>query len=144
MSWSDTCPVARTGEDIIVDLAYAQADVTITAEDTDGRSLPGAAVLIDGRPAGTTDAEGTLRTMLKTSESYNLSVSLEGYLFTSVVLEVPLGRTAEAATVCLEREFDQGIIIGGFALLLAAIALGFFYRRRKGGKKLRSPKKRSL
>ncbi|RXE55741.1 hypothetical protein ABH15_05780 [Methanoculleus taiwanensis] len=142
--WSDTCQITRTGEDIIVDLAYARADVMIKAEDADGRALAGTAVLIDGRPAGITDAEGTLRTVLKSSDSYNVSASLEGYRFASVALEVPLGRTAAEATVRLEREFDPVVLIGAFVLLLALIAAGFFYKKRRGAKRLRSPKTRSL
>ncbi len=143
-TWSGVCQIDRSGEDIIADLAYGQAAVTIMTADSGDRVLAGAVVLVDGQQIGTTDGEGTIRTSLKTSETYNVSASRDGYRFTAVEVAIPVGASTKEVTLHLEPDFGFVVIFGVIFLILGVVAVGVWSARRRLGKRRRTPKKQSL
>jgi hypothetical protein len=137
LDWQQTLSLAGSGEDIVVNLAYAAAHLVIIVEDVDHRILPGAVVLVDGEEIGTTDANGQITADLATASVYNLTALAEGYATAGVDTELPLGTSEDAIAITLEKTFDPwifgvaGIGIGG--VLLIGYGMRKLTRKRKGG-----------
>ncbi|MDN7026170.1 hypothetical protein FGU65_15005 [Methanoculleus sp. FWC-SCC1] len=143
-TWTEICRIDRSGEEIIADLACDQADVTVVTADSGDRVLAGAVVLVDGQQVGTTDEQGTIRTSLKASETYNVSASLDGYRFTAVEVTIPIGTSTKEVTLHLESELGLFPILGIIGLLAGGVVIAVWGARRRSGRRLRKPKQRSL
>ncbi len=138
--WVDVRRIARTGEDLAVELAYARAAVLVVAEDGDHQVVPGATILIDGQLAGVTDEQGRLQISLRTRTTYNVSAYRDGYRSASLDLEIPMGASEYTVLITLERSLDAAII-GGVGLVCIGAAAFVLWRRRRGGWRRRRPSK---
>jgi hypothetical protein len=141
--WQQTLSLAGSGEDIVVNLAYATAHLVITVEDTDHRILPGAAVLVDGGKIGSTDANGQITADLATASVYNLTAVQDGYVTAVVDRELPLGTIEDTMTITLEKAFDPWIFVMAGIGIGGVLLIGYGVRkrlsRRRGGFR-RTPK----
>ena len=126
--------VTRQGEEINVDLSYIQVNLSVFAEDTDKKVLPGTTISLNGTPVGITDEHGQLQTRLTMNTLYNISASKEGYRTTSAQNQVVPGNTTATLTMTLEKNFDWlplivGVGIVGIVIAAAGIILSI--RRKK-------------
>ena len=131
--WSKVCQVSGTGEDIVAELDYDRASVTIRAEDPDQKPVADAAILVDGKVVGVTDGLGCIQTALTTNKVYVIAAAREGYENVSVDVEIPLGTTEFTIPLVMERTFNVWMPIG--IGVLAAVLLGvvLVVRRRRMG-----------
>ena len=67
--WNEVCHISGEGEDIVAELDYDRASVTISVEDTDRKAVADAAIQVDGQAAGVTDGLGCLRMALTTDRA---------------------------------------------------------------------------
>ncbi|HOB17862.1 MAG TPA: PEGA domain-containing protein [Candidatus Methanoculleus thermohydrogenotrophicum] len=131
--WSKVCQVSGNGEDIVAELDYDRASVTIRAEDPDQKPVADAAILVDGKVVGVTDGLGCIQTALTTNKVYVIAAAREGYENVSVDVEIPLGTTEFTIPLVMERTFNVWMPIG--IGVLAAVLLGvvLVVRRRRMG-----------
>lgn len=124
VSWQENRTITQHGEELVAILSFASIDITIRTEEADHTPLTGSVVTINGVTAGKTDDVGELRTRLKTSSSYNISATHEGYHPSSVLRDVPLGANPTVITLSMERELNIGLIVislVGFVVLIAIL-----------------------
>ncbi|CVK33353.1 carboxypeptidase regulatory-like domain-containing protein [Methanoculleus bourgensis] len=132
--WMEVRQVSGKGEDIVAELDYDQASVTIRAEDTDRKAVADAAIQVDGRVVGVTDGLGYLRTALTTNKVYAVTATRDGFEPISIDVEIPLGTTEFTVPLMMERTFNIGMLVVGVGVV-AAVLLGavLVVRRRRAG-----------
>ena len=132
--WMEVRQVSGKGEDIVAELDYDQASVTIRAEDTDRKAVANAAIQVDGRVVGVTDGLGYLRTALTTNKVYVVTATRDGFEPISIDVEIPLGTTEFTVPLMMERTFNIGMLVVGVGVV-AAVLLGavLVVRRRRAG-----------
>ena len=132
--WMEVRQVSGKGEDIVAELDYDQASVTIRAEDTDRKAVANAAIQVDGRVVGVTDGLGYLRTALTTNKVYAVTATRDGFEPISIDVEIPLGTTEFTVPLMMERTFNIGMLVVGVGVV-AAVLLGavLVVRRRRAG-----------
>jgi len=131
LDWEETQQITESGEEVVAELAFGEADVTFVAMAGGDRPVPGATVLIDGEAAGTTDAEGRLTIPLKTAITYAVSVQCDGYHPAAAEEVIPLGAAVHTVTIGIERVVPTDTILIGAAAIVVAAALLVWYRRRR-------------
>lgn len=132
--WMEVRQVSGKGEDIVAELDYDQASVTIRAEDTDRKAVADAAIQVDGRAVGVTDGLGCLRTELTTNKVYVVTATRDGYEPISIDVEIPLGTTEFTVPLAMEETFNIWLLAVGVGVV-AAFLLGavLVVRRRRAG-----------
>jgi hypothetical protein len=144
--WSVTRQISGQGEDIVAELSYDRASVTIHAEGPDRKAVVDAVIVIDGQVIGVTDGLGSLRTALATNQVYAVTAARDGYRNISVNAEIPLGTTEFTVPLVMEQDFNVWVLVAGIgvvaALLLAAVAI--VRHRRAGQNKGKSRDRDSL
>lgn len=126
--------VTKQGEEINVDLSYGQVNMSVLAEDTDKKILPGTTISLNGTSLGITDELGQLQTSLMLNTPYNISASKEGYRNTSIQKQVVPGDTNATIIVTLEKNVDWLPVIVGIAIVgivIAAAGIVLSIRRKK-------------
>jgi len=93
-----------------VTLSLATVSQTLYVQDSDQKNVAGAAVLLNGAYAGTTDTRGELDTQLVYNTTYNITVTHDGYLPQTVQQIVPLGNTTTPLTITLQKNMDWGFV----------------------------------
>jgi hypothetical protein len=142
VTWKSVKEISKTGEDIVVELAYGSCNVSIIVENVDRKNLAGARVMVDGMEIGSTDSGGTIENKLKTGAQYNVSASLDGYRQAFDKKDVPLGASNLTITIQLERSTDYTIVITAFAGI-AALGIALMGARRFfGGRRDHKHRKR--
>ncbi|WP_292365225.1 MULTISPECIES: carboxypeptidase regulatory-like domain-containing protein [unclassified Methanoculleus] len=133
--WSETRQISGQGEDIVAELGYDRASVTIRAKDPDQKAVANAVVVIDGRVIGTTDGQGCLNTALVTNKAYAVTAACEGYRNISVDAEIPLGTAEFTVPLVMEKDFNVWVLVAGVGVV-AAVLLGavMVVRRRRAGR----------
>ncbi|WP_214083791.1 PEGA domain-containing protein [Methanoculleus sp.] len=133
--WSETYLITGAGEDIVAQLGYDRASVTIRAKDPDNNPVAGAAVVIDGQVIGTTDGLGCLNTPLVTNKVYAVTAACEGYRNISVNAEIPLGTTEFTVPLVMEQDFDIWMLAAGVGVVAALLlAVVMIVRRRRAAR----------
>jgi len=132
--WMEVRQVSGKGEDIVAELDYDQASVTIRAEDTDRKAVADAAIQVDGRVVGVTDGLGCLRTALTTNKVYVVTAARDGFEPISIDVEIPLGTTEFTVPLVMEETFNVWMLVVGVGVV-AAVLLGavLVVRRRRAG-----------
>ncbi|MCM2465548.1 carboxypeptidase regulatory-like domain-containing protein [Methanoculleus oceani] len=133
--WSVTRQISGQGEDIVAELGYDRASVTIRAEDSDRKAVAEAVIVIDGQVIGVTDGQGRLNTALVTNKAYAVTAARDGYRNISVNAEIPLGTTEFTVPLVMERDFGIWVLVAGVGVvavvLLGAVAV---VRHRRAGR----------
>ncbi len=132
--WMEVRQVSGKGEDIVAELDYDQASVTIRAEGPDRKAVADAAIQVDGRAVGVTDGLGCLRTELTTNKVYVVTATRDGYEPISIDVEIPLGTTEFTVPLAMEETFNIWLLAVGVGVV-AAFLLGavLVVRRRRAG-----------
>ncbi len=144
--WSVTRQISGQGEDIVAELDYDRATVTIRAEGPDREAVVDAVIVIDGQVVGVTDGLGYLRTALATNQVYAVTAARDGYRNISVDAEIPLGTTEFTVPLVMERDFNVWVLVAGVGVVAAVIlaAVAVVRHRRAGQNKGRSRGRDSL
>ncbi|MDD1672729.1 MAG: carboxypeptidase-like regulatory domain-containing protein [Methanomicrobiales archaeon] len=133
--WRETKNISGHSEEVIVELIFAATNVTIRVLDSEEKSIEGAALQIDGKQDGITNAQGEVSTSLKTGLVHNISASLDGYRPSSLTKDLPLGSPATTITLTMERELDTGLIfmslVGIVVIIGVLLAIRTFYLERR-------------
>ena len=141
-NWILTRQITGQGEDIVAELGYDRASVTVRAEDPDRNPVVGAVIVIDGQVAGVTDSLGHLKTPLVTNKVHAVTAAREGYRNISVDADIPLGITELTIPLVMEKEFPVWALVAGIGvvavLLLAAVMV---VRRRQAGRNRGRPRR---
>jgi len=140
--WSLTRQITGQGEDIVAELDYIRASVTVRAEDPDKNPVADAVIVIDGQVAGVTDSLGHLKTPLVTNKVHAVTASREGYRNISVDADIPLGTTEFTISLVMEKEFPVLVLMAGIgivAVLLLAVVM--VMRRRQAGRDRGRPRR---
>ncbi|MDD2473334.1 MULTISPECIES: PEGA domain-containing protein [unclassified Methanoculleus] len=139
--WSETRQIAGAGEEIVAELGYDRASVTVRAEGTDREAVADAVIVIDGKVVGVTDGTGSLKTTLVTNREYAVAATRDGYRNISVNADIPLGTTEFTVPLVMEQTFNVWVLVAGVGvvavILLAAV---FVVRRRQAGKNRGKPR----
>lgn len=132
--WSETRQISGQGEDIVAELGYDRASVTIRAKDRDQNPVAGADVVIDGQVIGVTNSQGYLNTALVTNKAYAVTAACEGYRNISVDADIPLGTTEFTIPLVLEQDSNIWVLVAGVGVV-AAILIGavLVIRHRRAG-----------
>ena len=142
--WSVTRQISGKGEDIVADLKYDRASVTVRVEGPDRKAVAGAVIIIDGRTAGVTDSLGCFKTALTTNRVYAVAAARDGYQNVSVDADIPLGTAEFTVPLVMEQAVNVWVLVAGIGVVTAVI-LGaiFMVRRRQAGQsRSRSPRGR--
>jgi hypothetical protein len=141
--WSETRQVSGKGEDIVAELKYDRASVTIRAEGSDRKAVADAVITIDGRVAGVTDSLGCFKTALTTNRAYAVTATREGYENITVDAEIPLGTSEFTVPLVMEQTFNRWVVVAGIGVV-AAVVLGaaLLVRRRRAGQSRSRPRGR--
>ena len=133
--WSVTRQISGEGEDIIAELGYDRASVTVRVEDPERNAVADAVIVIDGRVVGVTDGTGCLKTGLVTNRAHAVTAARDGYRNVSVDAEIPLGATEFTVALVMERDFSVWVLAAG-AGVVAVVLLGavLVVRRRRAGR----------
>ncbi|MDN5339364.1 MAG: hypothetical protein PWQ30_473 [Euryarchaeota archaeon] len=130
--WSSIRQITGQGEDIVAELGYDRASVTIRASDPENNPVAGAVIVIDGKAVGVTDSQGFLKTPLVTNKVHTVTAACEGYRNISVDADIPLGITELTIPLVMEKELNVGALVVGVgvvAVLLLAAVMVVRYRR---------------
>ncbi|WP_067078712.1 carboxypeptidase regulatory-like domain-containing protein [Methanoculleus horonobensis] len=130
--WSETRQITGQGEDIVAELGYDRASVTIRASDPENNPVAGAVVVIDGQVIGVTDGLGSLKTPLVTNKVHAVTAACEGYRNISIDADIPLGIAETTIPLVLEKDFNVWVLVAGVgvvAVLLLAAVMVVRYRR---------------
>ena len=141
-AWSETRQITGQGEDIVAELGYDRASVTVRAEDPDRNPVVGAVIVIDGQVAGVTDSLGHLKTPLVTNKVHAVAASREGYRNISIDADIPLGITELTIPLVMEKDFNVWVLVAGIgvvAVLLLAVAM--VVRQRRAGQNRGRPRR---
>jgi len=132
--WSETRQISGQGEDIIAELGYDRASVTISAKDPDQKAVANAVIIIDGQVIGVTDSQGHLNTALVTNRVYGVTAACDGYRNISVNAEIPLGITEITVPLVMEQDLNVWMLAAGVGVV-AAVLLGavMVVRHRRAG-----------
>ena len=141
--WSETRQVSGKGEDIVAELKYDRASVTIRAEGSDRKAVADAVIVIDGQAVGVTDSLGCFKTALTTNRAYAVTATREGYENITVDAEIPLGTTEFTVPLVMEQTFNAWVVVAGIGVV-AAVVLGavLVVRRRRAGQSRSRPRGR--
>lgn len=133
--WRLTRQISGQGEDIVAELDYDRASVTIRAQDPDLNPVAGAVVVIDGQVVGVTDGLGHLNTALVTNKAYAVTAACDGYRNISVNADIPLGTAEFTVPLVMEQDFNVWVLVAGVGVV-AAVLLGavMVVRRRRAGR----------
>ena len=131
--WNEVCHISGEGEDIVAELDYDRASVTISVEDTDRKAVADAAIQVDGQAAGVTDGLGCLRMALTTDRVYAITAACEGYEPISVDVEIPLGTGEFTVPLVVERTSNLWIFVGAGVVVAAIFGAVLVVRRRRAG-----------
>ncbi len=131
--WNEVRHVSGEGEDIVAELDYDRASVTIRVEDTDRKAVAGVAIQVDGRTVGVTDGLGYLRTALTTNRVYAITAACEGYEPISVDVEIPLDTGEFSVPLVVERTLNLWIFVGAGVIVVALLGAVLVVRRRRIG-----------
>ncbi len=132
--WSETRQITGVGEDIVAELDYDRASVTIRAEGSDRKAVADAVVVIDGQVVGVTDSLGCLKTALVTNKVYAVTAARDGYRNISVNAEIPLGTTEFTVPLVMERDFGSWVLVAGVGVVAVVLLAGVLVvRRRRAG-----------
>jgi len=133
--WTETRQVSGKGEDIVAELKYDRASVTIRAEGPDRKAVADAIVVIDGQVVGVTDGLGCFNTALVTNKVYAVTATRDGYENISVNAEIPLGTSEFTVPLAMEQTFNVWVIVAGVGVVAVVIlAAVVVVRRRNAGK----------
>ena len=141
--WSETRQVSGKGEDIVAELKYDRANVTIRAEGPDRKAVADAVIVIDGQAVGVTDSLGCFKTALTTNRAYAVTATREGYENITVDAEIPLGTSEFTVPLVMEQTFNPWVVVAGIGVV-AAVVLGaaLLVRRRRAGQSRSRPRGR--
>lgn len=133
--WSETRQVAGVAEDIVAELRYDRASVTVRVEGSDRRALADAVIVIDDKVVGVTDSLGRFQTALATNKVYAVTATRDGYQNISVDADIPLGTTEFTVPLVMEQNFNIGVLVAGVGVVAVVIILGaiLVVRRRRAG-----------
>lgn len=132
--WSVTRQITGQGEDIVAELGYDRASVTIRAEGPDRKAIADAVIVIDGKVAGVTDSLGCFKTALATNRVYAVTATHEGYRNASVNPEIPLGTAEFTVPLAMEQDFPVWVLVAGVGVVAAVLLAGVLVvRRRRAG-----------
>ncbi len=132
--WSETRRITGVGEDIVAELNYDRASVTICVEGPDGKVMADAAIAIDGQAAGVTNSLGYLQTTLATNRVYAVTATRDGYRNVSVDVEIPLGTTELTVPLVMEQNFNIWMLVAGIGIVaVVLVAVVLVVRRRQAG-----------
>ncbi|NLM29244.1 MAG: PEGA domain-containing protein [Methanomicrobiales archaeon] len=138
--WTDLCQVSGSGEDIIADLEYDRAGVTVRVEDSGKGAVDDAVIVINDQVRGVTDSTGCLKTGLVTNRAYTVTATRDGYRNATVDAEIPPGATEFTVRLTMERTLSAWMLVAGTGVVAVAL-LGTVLlvrrkkdRRRRGGR----------
>lgn len=140
--WNSTRQITGQGEDIVAELGYDRASVTIRASDPENNPVSGAVVVIDGQVVGVTDGLGHLKTPLVTNKVHAVTAACEGYRNISVDADIPLGITELTIPLVMQKDFNVWVLVAGIGvvavLLFAAVMV---VRHRRAGRNRGRPRR---
>lgn len=119
--WGVTRQISGEGEDIIAELDYDRASVTVRVEDPERSAVADAAIVIDDQVVGVTDGAGHLKIDLITNRAYAVTATRDGYRNITVNAEIPLGATEFTIPLVMERDFSVWMLAGGIGIIAAAL-----------------------
>lgn len=125
--------VNPTTDNIIVELAYSSAKISILVIDKDNNLVGDATVTANGKVLGVTDATGKLSTELITNEDYAFSVKAKDYKDYSDMRQVPLGCTEMNITFIIEKDSTLMTIVGVIAVIAVIAVVAYVVMNRSGG-----------
>jgi len=131
--WSQECDISQNAGDIIAELEYLRANVTVVVEGDDGTAIPGAEVFVDGASAGVTGDDGHLSVLLKTNSAYNITAASEGYEPASMEVKIPADAGSSVVTLVLKRSFDATTLqlVAGVIVAAGVIYTAVTWVRRR-------------
>ena len=134
-NWLLIRQITGQGEDIVAELGYDRASVTIRASDPENNPVAGAVVVIDGQVAGVTDSLGHLKMPLVTNKVHAVTAACEGYRNISVDADIPLGITELTIPLVMEKDFNVWVLVAGVGVV-AAVLIGavLVMRHRRAGR----------
>ncbi|WOF16844.1 PEGA domain-containing protein [Methanoplanus sp. FWC-SCC4] len=143
-TWKLEKNIDGSDENIIATLAFSTAKATIIVQDNDQKLVPNAAVLVNGKNIGVTDAQGKLKTDLITNSQYSFEVSAKEYESFNEIRDVPLGSQEITINLVLKKSFNVlfvGGVIAAIVLIGGGVYLAMNYTRgnKRGGKKGKRP-----
>ena len=134
--WTDLCQVSANGEDIIANLEYDRAGVTVHVEDSGKGAVADAVIVINDQVRGVTDGAGCLKTDLVTNRAYTVTAARDGYQNATVDTEIPPGATEFTVRLTMERSFSAWMLVAGTGVVAVAL-LGaiLLVRQKKSGRR---------
>jgi hypothetical protein len=144
--WRATRQVAGVADDVVAELKYDRATVTVQVEGPDRKALADAVIVIDDKVAGVTDSLGRFQTALVTDRAYAVTAAHDGYLNISVEADIPLGSTEFTVPLVMEQNFNVWVLVAGVGVVAIVIigAVLVVRRRRAGQSRGRSRDRDSL
>ena len=144
--WRATRQVAGVGDDIVAELKYDRATVTVRVEGADRKALADAVIVIDDKVAGVTDSLGRFQTALVTDRAYAVTAARDGYQNISVEADIPLGATEFTVPLVMEQNFNVWVLVAGVGVVVVVLIAGVVVvlRRRAGQSRGRSRDRDSL
>ncbi|MBN2734490.1 MAG: Ig-like domain-containing protein [Methanomicrobiaceae archaeon] len=136
-----------SNDNVIADLSYSKAAVTVIVQDNDNKLVPGAVVYANGNNLGITDVNGKITTELLTNNDYNFVVTASDYKEFEEVRQIPLGSTEITITLVLEKELNLILLGAVLAAVIVLLAAGFYRFKSngrsggRGGNKKRPPRR---
>lgn len=141
-TYGETFTIASTGIEIAAELVYNDASLLVTVEDDSHHVLSGVSILVDGSPAGVTNANGQMTAILPAYKSYNITAVLEGYATSSADADLPFGTAQQSVTVMMQKNLDLGFIVI-IVVIIGAIGIAAYLFMQRARQPKRRPVKRS-
>jgi hypothetical protein len=125
--------VAVQGEDIVSELMYQKANITIKTVEGSGSPVAGVKIRLNGEEAGFTNDRGILSVLLRVNLSYTVGAEKEGYHQTSIGQEFSSSNGTSSLVIPMKRNFNW--MLAGVAGIGVAAVIGtvLVLRRRKSG-----------
>lgn len=125
--------VAVQGEDIVSELMYQKANITVKTVEGSGSPVAGVKIRLNGEEAGFTNDRGILSVLLRVNLSYTVGAEKEGYHQTSIGQEFSSSNGTSSLVIPMKRNFNW--MLAGVAGIGVAAVIGtvLVLRRRKSG-----------
>ncbi|HQD26892.1 MULTISPECIES: carboxypeptidase regulatory-like domain-containing protein [Methanoculleus] len=136
VDWSEMRQISGQAEDIIAELSYDRASVTIRAEGPDRKVIADAVIVIDGQVAGVTDSLGCLRTELVTNKVHVIAAARDGYQNVSINQEIPLGTTEFTIPLVMEPNFNIWMLVAGIGIVALIVFVAIFIVRQRQARRV--------
>jgi len=125
--------VAVQGEDIVTELAYLRANVTLKTTEGSSKPVPKVKISINGEETGVTDTDGILPVRLRIDYPYEILAEKEGYHLASIVYTGNSSDMTDSLTIPMNRSINWMLIGIAGILIVAVLGAVILFRKRGHG-----------